>query len=109
MDTASHYRIFRDTTGRLQVEAVAGGDPVVADFVFTDVRENPLHCGEIIGLIDRARNGEAGLESIGNIYVLTLSQHGARLENIHDAKAPSAGIALDELAELLDSWRHHLG
>lgn len=105
---ASPYRMFRDADGRLRIEAAAGGSAVVADFLFTDVREDKAHCAEIVESIEHARRGEPCPEHIGNIYALILGQAGARLENIHDESAPSAEIGLDELQSLLEAWRGHL-
>ena len=102
------YAIYRDGTGRLCIEAGDHGNPVVADFLFTDVRENPAYCDELLSLVQHARHGETGLEAVGNVYALILSPAGARLENIHDETAPAAKIGLDELQALLQAWRDHL-
>lgn len=107
--TSSPYRMFRDADGRLQVEAAPGGSAAVADFLFTDVREDKARCDEIVALIEGARRGEACPERIGNVYALILDRTGARLENIHDEAAPSAEVGLDELEALLRRWRGHLG
>lgn len=106
--TDSPYRIFRGADGRLRVEADPTGSAVVADFLFTDVREDAAHCDEVIDLIERARLGATGLEAIGNIYVLILDRTGARLENLHDETAPSAELGLNELEALLRQWRDQL-
>ena len=106
---AKHYHIFRDTTGRLQMTATRTGDPVVADFLDTDIREDRSHCDAVLDMIERClAGGNAGQESsIGNLYRLTLDQDRARLENIHDALAPAAEIACSELLGLLREWRGH--
>lgn len=41
-------------TGRLRVEVAAAGNPVVADFRFTDIREDKGHCNAVLELIERA-------------------------------------------------------
>lgn len=105
-----HYQIFRDATGRLQMTASPAGDPVVADFLVTDIREDRSHCDAVLDMIERGRNGgNADPESsTGNIYRLTVGRHRARLANIHDEQAPGADIACPDLLELLREWRRHL-
>lgn len=104
------YTIYRDATGRLRVEATHAGNPVVADFLFTDIREDIGHCDAVLNMIEHARLGAGeNLESMGNLYVLILRKDGARIENLYDDKAPSAEIPLDELLALLNDWKHQLG
>ena len=106
---AKRYAIYRDSTGRLRVEAAPSGNPVVADFLFSDVREDRARCTAILDMIGRARSGTGvRLESIGNLYVLILRQDGARIENLYDDQAPSAELPLDELAALLNDWKRQL-
>lgn len=103
------YTIYRDATGRLRAEAAPAGNPVVADFLFTDVGEDKGRCDTLLDMIERTRSGaDTNLESIGNLYVLILHRDGARIENLYDNQAPSAEIPLDELVVLLNDWRRQL-
>ena len=106
---AKRYVMYRDATGRLRVEAAATGNPVVSDFLFTDIREDKGRCDAVLELIERAQADPAvRLESIGNLYALILDRQGARIENLYDDKAPSAEIPLDELIALLSDWKRQL-
>lgn len=101
--------IYRDAMGRLRIEATPAGHPVVADYLFTDIREDQGRCNAVLETLERARAGTAAnLESIGNLYVLIARKNGARIENLYDAEAPSAEIPLDELSALLNDWKQHL-
>ncbi|MBI5936529.1 MAG: hypothetical protein HY850_01630 [Betaproteobacteria bacterium] len=103
------YTLYRDATGRLRAEAAPAGNPVVADFLFTDVREDKGRCDTLLDMIERTRAGaDEALEAVGNLYVLILHKDGARIENLYDGQAPSAEISLDELAALLNDWRRQL-
>ncbi len=109
MPMDKRYIMYRDATGRLRVEAASTGNPVVTDFLFTDIREDKDRCDAVLELIERAQADPAvRLESIGNLYVLILDRKGARIENLYDDKAPSAELPLDELIALLHDWKRQL-
>ena len=95
--------IFRDDRGRLRV--VPGAfPPLLADFLETDVRENPGHCGQLLEDLAAARRGKP-FEAYGNLYVLGAGADGAVIENGYDDSAPSLVVTLDELEAALETWR----
>lgn len=112
MTTSRHqgsYVIFRDDTGRLRIEATTTGNPIVADFLFTDIREDLSRCNSVLDMLERARLSQDDyIETVGNLYVLILRNTGARIENLFDPNAPSAEIPLDELSVLLQTWKRYL-
>ena len=66
--------IFHDDHGRLR--AVPGAvPPLLADFLETDVRENPGHCDRLLAGLAEARRGKP-FEAHGNLYVLTVGPDG---------------------------------
>lgn len=104
-----NYAIFRDDTGRLRIEATGTGNPVVADFLFTDVREDLARCNSVLDMVERAKVGpDAHIETVGNLYALILRRSGARIENLFDEHAPSAETSLAELSALLQAWKSQL-
>lgn len=103
------YTIFRDDTGRLRVEATDEGSPVIADFLFTDIREDRSRCNSVLDMVEHARTSpDAQIETVGNLYVMILRRAGVHIENLFDERAPSADIDLDELFNLLHIWKSKL-
>jgi hypothetical protein len=95
--------IFRDGHGRLR--AVPGAfPPLLADFLETDVRENPDRCDELIADLAEARKG-AQFEAYGNLYVLSARPDGAVIRNGYDESAPPLRLSLDGLEQALSAWR----
>ena len=95
--------IFRDDRGRLR--AVPGTfPPLLADFLETDVRENPGRCDQLLGNLARARQGTP-FEAYGNLYVLAAGPDGASIRNDYDETVPALRLSLDALEQALSVWR----
>ena len=95
--------IFRDDRGRLRV--VPGAfPPLLADFLETDVRENPGHCGQLLEDLAAARRGKP-FEAYGNLYVLSAGPDGAVIENGYDETVRPLRLSLDALEQALNAWR----
>jgi hypothetical protein len=95
--------IFRDDRGRLR--AVPGAfPPLLADFLETDVRENPGHCDRLLANLAEARRGKP-FEAYGNLYALAAGADGAVIENGSDETVPPLRLSLDTLEKALTAWR----
>ena len=95
--------IFRDDRGRLR--AVPGAfPPLLADFLETDVRDNPGRCNELLDGLARARRGTP-FEAYGNLYVLSAGPDGAVIRNGYDEGVPLLRLSLDTLHNALAAWR----
>jgi hypothetical protein len=95
--------IFRDDRSRLR--AVPGAfPPLLADFLETDVRENPGRCDRLLADLAEARRGKP-FEAYGNLYVLAVGPDGAVIENGSDETVPPLRISLDTLEKALTAWR----
>ena len=77
---------------------------MLADFLETDVRENPDRCDELLGGLLQARRGTP-FEAYGNLYVLTAGPEGAMIENGYDENVPPLHQSLDALEQALTAWR----
>jgi hypothetical protein len=95
--------IFRDDRGRLRA-APGAFAPLLADFLETDVRENPGRCDQLLGDLARARRGRP-FEAYGNLYVLAAGPDGAVIENGYDETVPPLRLSLDALDQALTAWR----
>jgi len=95
--------IFRDRDGHLRA-SVDAFPPILADFLETDVAENPNRCDQLIDYVKQARNGQP-IEAYGNIYELTARLTGAEISNAYDDTIPSLHLSLDGLETALVAWR----
>ena len=95
--------IFRDRDGHLRA-SVHELPPILADFLETDVAENPERCNHLIGGLERARGGQP-FEAYGNIYELAAAPEGAEIRNAHDDTVRPLRLSLDELEAVLTAWR----
>ncbi|MGF1641736.1 MAG: hypothetical protein ACFCUO_12370 [Rhodospirillales bacterium] len=93
---------FRDRRGRLRA-APGAFPPLLADFLETDVRDDPDRCGELRTALARARGGEP-FEAFGNLYVLSVDAGGAVIRNAYDHGAPPLRLSLSALEAALAAW-----
>jgi len=94
--------VFRDDRGRLR--AAPGAFPsLLADFLETDVRDNPGRCDQLLEDIAEARRGKV-FEAYGNLYVLGAGPDGAVIENGDDETVPPLRLSLDALEQALTAW-----
>lgn len=95
--------IFRDRDGHLRA-SVDAFPPILADFLETDVAENPERCEHLIDGVAQAREGPS-FEAHGNIYELAARPEGAEIRNAYDDTVPPLSLSLDELEAALTAWR----
>lgn len=95
--------IFRDHDGRLRA-SVLELPPILADFLETDVAENPDRCDHLIDGLEQAREGRE-FKAYGNIYELTANPEDAELRNAYDDTVPPLRLSLNELEAALAAWR----
>jgi hypothetical protein len=94
--------IFRDDCGRLRT--VPGTfAPLLADFLETDVRDNPGRCDQLLADLAEARRGKP-FEAYGNLYVLAAGPDGAVIENGSDETVTPLRLSLDTLEQALTTW-----
>jgi hypothetical protein len=95
--------IYRDDRGRMH--AVPGAfPPLLADFLETDVRENPGRCDQLLEDLAEARRGKP-FEAYGNLYVLGAGPDGAVIKNGYDETTPPLRLSLDTVEQALTAWR----
>jgi hypothetical protein len=99
---------LRDAKGRLR--AASGTlDPMLADFLQTDVGEGRGRIGEIGEAAAAVAEGRlAGWETTGNLYVLTLDPWDAALEDLFDETRRTA-LPLADFRALLAAWEEAAG
>lgn len=95
--------IFRDGGGRL-CASIHGFPLILADFLETDIGENPERCDELIEGLEQAREGHR-FEAFGNIYALSAGPEWAEIRNAYDDTVRPLRLSLDELEVALGSWR----
>ncbi len=98
---------YRDDEGRLRAAAAAGGE-VLADFLETELHENPHIYREISRALVGVRTGaQPSHRYFGNLYSLTLEPGRVRIANTHDAHASGCDLAPDDFHRFLEAWRGH--
>ncbi len=95
--------IFRDRDGHLRA-SVDELPPLLADFLETDVAENPDRCDHLLAGLELARDGQP-FRAYGNIYELAAGPDGAEIRNGYDETVPPLHLSLDELEAMLALWR----
>ena len=88
--------IYRDNRDRLRASSEVFPS-MLADFLETDVRENPGWCEELLRGLDQAWGGER-FEAYGKMYALEAGPMGAELRNGYAATL-DPGVADAYVAE----------
>jgi len=95
--------IFRDRDGHLRA-SVHEFPQLLADFLETDVAENPERCDHLLAGLGQGRDGQP-FEAYGNIYELTAGPDGAEIRNAYDDTLVPLRLSLEELEAALTAWR----
>jgi hypothetical protein len=96
--------LYRDEQGLPRARG-GGPDDLLARFLESDVQGSVITAYDILGMLDRVESGETELwEGTGNAYTLTLTVHGARIEDELADDAEALDLPLSELREALDAW-----
>jgi hypothetical protein len=99
--------IYRDRRDRLRASPEVFPS-MLADFLETDVRENPAWCEELLDGLDQARGGER-FEAYGNVYELQAGPMGAELRSGYDDARAPLRLAVADLKRALAAWRRAIG
>ena len=99
--------IYRDRRDRLRA-SVDVFPSMLADFLETDVRDNPAWCEELLQGLDEARGGRC-FEATGNLYALQAGPDVAELRNGYDERLAPLRLAVADLHRALTAWRRAIG
>jgi hypothetical protein len=99
--------IYRDRRDRLRASADVFPS-MLADFLETDVRDNPAWCEELLQGLDQARCGRR-FAATGNLYELQAGPDGAELRNGYDELRAPLRLAVTDLRRALTAWRRAIG
>ena len=99
--------IYRDRRDRLRASPDVFPS-LLADFLETDVRDNPAWCEELLRGLDRASIGQTFAAS-GNLYELRAGPDGAQLLNGEDDRRAPLRLAVADLRRALAAWRRAIG
>ncbi len=106
-DEALMRGIYRDHRDRLRASPEVF-PTLLADFLETDVRDNPAWCEELLRGLDLASIGQR-FEASGNLYELRAGPEGAQLVNGEDDRRAPLRLAVADLRRALAAWRQAIG
>lgn len=99
--------IYRDHRDRLRASPDVFPS-LLADFLETDVRDNPAWCEELLQGLDRAIGG-CSFAASGNLYELRAGPEGVSLRNGEDDRRAPLRLAVADLKRALAAWRRAIG
>jgi hypothetical protein len=99
--------IYRDTRDRLRASPEVFPS-MLADFLETDVRDDPGRCEELLNGLSDACGGQH-FEAYGNHYELEAGPDGALLRNGCDDRRAPLRLAVADLRRALAAWRRAIG
>jgi|APTNR8051073442_1049403.scaffolds.fasta_scaffold61135_2 hypothetical protein len=99
--------IYRDRRDRLRASADVFPS-MLADFLETDVRDNPAWCEELLDGLDQACCGRR-FAATGNLYELQAGPDGVELRNGCDERRAPLRLAVTDLRRALTAWRRAIG
>jgi hypothetical protein len=99
--------IYRDHRDRLRASSDVF-PTILADFLETDVRDNPAWCEELLRGLERASGGQSFAAS-GNLYELRAGPEGVSLRNGEDGRRAPLRLAVADLRRALAAWRQAIG
>lgn len=99
--------IYRDHRDRLRASPDVFPS-VLADFLETDVRDNPTWCEELLQGLERVSVGHRFAAS-GNLYELRAGPEGVSLRNGEDDRRAVLRLAVIDLKRALAAWRRAIG
>ena len=101
-DEEMRQGIYRDRNDRLRASPDVF-PTMLADFLETDVRDNPDWCRELLHGLDAACGGRR-FEAYGNLYELQAGPDGALLRNGEDDRRAPLKLAVMDLRRALAAW-----
>jgi hypothetical protein len=99
--------IYRDSRDRLRASPDVFPS-MLADFLETDVRDNPDWCEQLLNGLNEACGGRM-FEAYGNLYELRAGPDGALLRNGCDERRAPLKLAVADLRRALAAWRRAIG
>ena len=81
---------------------------MLADFLETDVRDNPDWCEQLLNGLNEACGGRM-FEAYGTLYELRAGPDGALLRNGCDERRAPLKLAVADLRRALAAWRRAIG
>jgi hypothetical protein len=99
--------IYRDSRDRLRASPDVFPS-MLADFLETDVRDNPDWCEELLNGLNQACCGRM-FEAYGKLYELRAGPDGALLRNGCDERRAPLKLAVADLRRALAAWRRAIG
>lgn len=99
--------IYRDHYDRLRASPDVFPS-MLADFLETDVRDDPGWCEELLHGLNEAHGGQR-FEAYGNLYELRAGPEGALLRNGCDDRRAPLKLAVADLRRALSAWRQAIG
>lgn len=99
--------IYRDRRARLRASTEVF-PTLLADFLETDVRENPSWCEELIHGLNEASGGK-NFAAYGSLYELQAGPEGALLKNGCDRRRAPLRLAVTDMKRALAAWRQAIG
>jgi hypothetical protein len=99
--------IYRDHYDRLRASPEVFPS-MLADFLETDVRDNPDWCEELLHGLSAASGGQ-NFAAFGNLYELEAGPDGALLRNGCDDRRAPLKLAVCDLRRALSAWRQAIG
>jgi len=99
--------IYRDQRDRLRASSDVFPS-MLADFLETDVKDNPDWCEELLHGLSEACGGKR-FEAYGNLYELEAGPDGALLRNGYDRGRAPLHLACADMRRALAAWRRAIG
>ena len=99
--------IYRDHRDRLRASPDVFPS-TLADFLETDVRDNPTWCEELLQGLERVSGGHRFTAS-GTLYELRAGPEGVSLRNGEDDRRAVLRLAVVDLKRALAAWRRAIG
>ncbi|MBK8173817.1 MAG: hypothetical protein IPK66_00505 [Rhodospirillales bacterium] len=98
--------IYRDRRDRLRASSEVFPS-MLADFLETEVREDPRWCEELLRGLDQACGGRP-FAAQGSAYALKAGPDGVELRN-GDERRAALRLAVTDLRRALAAWRRAIG
>lgn len=93
--------LYRDEQGLPRAQ----GEDLLARFLESDVQGSVITAYDILGMLDRVESGETDRwEGTGNAHTLTLTPHGALIQDELADDTEALHLSLADLREALNAW-----
>lgn len=84
-------------------------NPILEDFLRTDIGRNPADCAGLIAEAARIAAGQVtDAERCGNLYLLSMRPDGASIANLYDDSLVLT-LSLEDLTAAIGRWAARIG